>query len=116
MKLIQKILSHGLLIAFVVGAFFAYTNRAELFPQWFGKKEKAWQLFLSLVRAGESGRSRSELLSEVWPDKPVAENNLDKQKSTLDRVLARIGLEVEANNRGIWRLMSFSSSGPPQEY
>ena len=35
MKLVQKILSHGLLIAFVVAAFFLYTKRAELFPQWF---------------------------------------------------------------------------------
>lgn len=37
MKLVQKILSHGLLIAFVVAAFFLVTNRAELFPQWFGE-------------------------------------------------------------------------------
>jgi tetratricopeptide (TPR) repeat protein len=39
MKLVQKILSHGLLIAFVVAAFFLYTNRADLFPQWFAKSE-----------------------------------------------------------------------------
>lgn len=43
MKLVQKILSHGLLIAFVVAAFFAYTNRAGLFPQWFGKSAKMEQ-------------------------------------------------------------------------
>jgi tetratricopeptide (TPR) repeat protein len=35
MKLVQKILSHGLLIAFVVAAFFLYINRTELFPRWF---------------------------------------------------------------------------------
>ncbi len=39
MKLVQKILSHGLLIAFVVAAFFIITNRAELFPQWFAKPQ-----------------------------------------------------------------------------
>ena len=43
MKLVQKILSHGLLIAFIVAAFFAYTNRTKLFPQWFGKTEQAVQ-------------------------------------------------------------------------
>jgi tetratricopeptide (TPR) repeat protein len=36
MKLINKILSHGLLIAFFVAAFFLYLYRVELFPQWFG--------------------------------------------------------------------------------
>lgn len=43
MKLVQKILSHGLLIAFIVATFFVYTNRADLFPQWFGKTENAVQ-------------------------------------------------------------------------
>jgi hypothetical protein len=37
MKLVQKILSHGLLIAFFVAAFFIYMNRMDLFPQWFAK-------------------------------------------------------------------------------
>jgi hypothetical protein len=36
MKLMQKILSHGLLIGFFVASFFTYLYRAELFPQWFG--------------------------------------------------------------------------------
>jgi tetratricopeptide (TPR) repeat protein len=39
MKLVQKILSHGLFIAFIVGAFLVYTKRAELFPQWFGASQ-----------------------------------------------------------------------------
>ena len=39
MKMLQKILSHGLLIAVIVAAFFIYTNRAELLPEWFGKAE-----------------------------------------------------------------------------
>ena len=39
MKMLQKILSHGLLIAVIVAAFFIYTNRAELLPDWFGKAE-----------------------------------------------------------------------------
>jgi hypothetical protein len=39
MKMLQKILSHGLLIAVIVAAFFIYMNRAELLPEWFGKAE-----------------------------------------------------------------------------
>ena len=39
MKMLQKILSHGLLIAVIVAAFFIYTKRAELLPEWFGKAE-----------------------------------------------------------------------------
>ena len=38
MKLIQKILSHGLLIAFFVAVFFLYLYRADLFPQWFDEQ------------------------------------------------------------------------------
>ena len=37
MKLLQKILSHGLLIAFFVAVFFLYLYRVDLFPQWFGE-------------------------------------------------------------------------------
>ncbi len=43
MKLIQKILSHGLLIAFIVGAIFAYTQRSIWFPEWFGHRARATQ-------------------------------------------------------------------------
>jgi len=39
MKVLQKILSHGLLIAFIVVAFLVYINRAQLLPKWFGKSE-----------------------------------------------------------------------------
>jgi len=38
MKIVQKILSHGLLIAFFVAVFFIYLYRGELFPQWFDKQ------------------------------------------------------------------------------
>lgn len=41
MKLVQKVLSHGLLIAFFVAVFFIYMNRMELFPQWFAKPAPA---------------------------------------------------------------------------
>ena len=38
MKIVQKILSHGLLIAFFVAVFFIYLYRGELFPQWFDQQ------------------------------------------------------------------------------
>jgi tetratricopeptide (TPR) repeat protein len=40
MKLIQKLLSHGLLIAFFAAVFFIYLYRVQLFPQWFGEQEQ----------------------------------------------------------------------------
>jgi tetratricopeptide (TPR) repeat protein len=43
MKLVQRVLSHGLLIAIIVAAFFAYTKREELFPQLLVKTEKQVQ-------------------------------------------------------------------------
>ena len=38
MKIVQKFLSHGLLIATLVAVFFIYLYRGELFPQWFDKQ------------------------------------------------------------------------------
>ena len=38
MKILQKILSHGLLIAFFIAVFFVYLYRGDLFPQWFGEQ------------------------------------------------------------------------------
>jgi len=41
MKLVQKLLSHGLLITFFVAVFFVYLYRGELFPQWFGEQAQS---------------------------------------------------------------------------
>jgi len=41
MKLVQKLLSHGLLITFFVAVFFVYLYRVELFPQWFGEQAQS---------------------------------------------------------------------------
>jgi len=38
MKIVQKLLSHGLLILFFVAVFFVYLYRGDLFPQWFDKQ------------------------------------------------------------------------------
>jgi len=41
MKIIQKILSHGLLIVFFVAVFFVYLYRGDLFPQWFEQQAQS---------------------------------------------------------------------------
>ena len=41
MKVLQKILSHGLLIAFFVAVFFVYLYRGDLFPQWFDEQAQS---------------------------------------------------------------------------
>jgi hypothetical protein len=60
MKLVQKILSHGLLIAFIVAAFFLVTNRAELFPQWFAKSQAS------------AGKAVSERQPDTAAEQPAA--------------------------------------------
>jgi hypothetical protein len=41
MKIIQQILSHGLLIVFFVAVFFVYLYRGDLFPQWFEQQAQS---------------------------------------------------------------------------
>jgi len=59
MKLVQKILSHGLFIAFIVGAVLVYTKRAELFPQWFGASQPV------------AAKASSGKLADATPDNGV---------------------------------------------
>lgn len=70
MKLVQKILSHGLLIAFIVAAFFIYTNRTGLFPQWFGTVEKTAQHPASEKPDEASARTREKQPSASLPEAP----------------------------------------------
>ncbi len=72
----------------------------------FGKKEKPWQLFCLLHAAGELGRTRKDLVREIWGDQDVNQNNFDQQKRNLDDILEEFGVEVTSDNRGIWRLAS----------
>jgi tetratricopeptide (TPR) repeat protein len=71
MKLVQKILSHGLLIAFIVAAFFAYTNRTKLFPQWFGKTEKAVQQAANETPEGAPAPAERKV-SRPMPEKTLS--------------------------------------------
>lgn len=49
--------------------------------------EKAFETLCALVRRGGSLATKDELISEVWPDAVVEENNLDKSISRLRRIL-----------------------------
>lgn len=83
MKLIQKIVSHGLLIAFIVAAFFIYTNRMELFPQWFARSAPATaghsQVKTKSPAIAAKQKSRPDVIKEkqapvsVKPDTAVSE-------------------------------------------
>lgn len=79
MKLVQKVLSHGLLIAFIVAAFFIYTNRMDLFPQWFAKPAPATaghsqRLAESQATATQAARSDTVVSEpETGVSEPVAE-------------------------------------------
>jgi hypothetical protein len=66
MKLFQKILSHGLLIAFFLAAFLLYLYRDEIVPQWFGEDVQPV--------AARSGTGAVERVEEVQttPQRPAA--------------------------------------------
>jgi hypothetical protein len=86
MKIVQKILSHGLLIAFFVAVFFIYLYRGELFPQWFDKQAQTGvappqttttQLADTSVQASQSaptsGTDDKDQAAETVVTEPVAE-------------------------------------------
>ena len=67
----------------------------------FGKKEKAWALFLALFKAADAGLDRTELFDALWGEAPKQLNNLDQQKGIANEVLLPAGLEITADNRGV---------------
>jgi len=71
----------------------------------FGNKTRAWSLFCHLHAAGAAGRPRNGLLKAVWPDGDVVDNNLDQQKREVDKLIEDLGIEIQCDNRGIWRLV-----------
>lgn len=84
MKLVQKILSHGLFIAFIVGAFLVYTKRAELFPQWFGTPQP--------VAAKASG----EKLADATPDTGVPATERKVSRPLPEKTLMKKEVEPPA--------------------
>jgi hypothetical protein len=86
MKLIQKILSHGLLIAFFVGVFFLYLYRADLFPQWFGEEAQS----VAMMESGKPGQ-KSPVARDEAPQ-PI-------QKAERRRRCSRL----EARHRNRWK-------------
>lgn len=90
MKLLQKILSHGLLIAFFVAVFFLYLYRVDLFPQWFGEDTQR----LAKVEPG-----KLEKQSPVVPDTTAqparqAEVEQDKISTVQPPVVEQTGIPV----------------------
>ena len=75
MKVLQKILSHGLLIAFIVVAFLVYTNRAELLPKWLGETETTQTAQSDQVKESAAeitpGQTADLTAAEVAPVPPV---------------------------------------------
>jgi len=65
-------------------------------------KSRMWTMFYCLYKAGPNGLRRKLLTDRVWHD-DTGIDNLDKQKSNLNKILEKIGLEVVAA-RGKWIL------------
>jgi hypothetical protein len=71
----------------------------------FGRKEEPWELFVALYDAGDAGCLAEDLLAHLWPGKPdrCAVDRIDKIKPILNRLLADLRIEADANGR-VWRL------------
>ena len=73
MKIVQKIFSHGLLIAFFVAVFFVYLYRGELFPQWFDKQAQ------TQVTPPQSAAQQSPVVSAEEPQPAQASSADDDE-------------------------------------
>lgn len=75
----------------------------------FGNSGKPWALFSQLLAAGKEGNSREALITAIWPSNNVTENTLDQHKGKANKIIEALGLEIAADNRGIWRLAEIAS-------
>jgi hypothetical protein len=71
----------------------------------FGKKERAWRLFVAVVEAGENGTTRADLGTALLGESNP--NNLDQWKKACNEILLQLNTEVICDQRGLWRLTSF---------
>ena len=59
---------------------------------------------LSGAQVHAQGLSRDQLMTAIWPKKPVQPNTLDQHKGRTNDILECLRLEIRADNRGIWTL------------
>ena len=75
MKIVQKVFSHGLLIAFFVAVFFIYLYRGDLFPQWFDKQAQ------TEVTPAPSAAAQSPVVSTEEPQPAQASGTNDEGRT-----------------------------------
>lgn len=75
MKIVQKVFSHGLLIAFFVAVFFIYLYRGDLFPQWFDKQAQ------TEVTPAPSAAAQSPVVSTEEPQPAQASGTDDEGRA-----------------------------------
>lgn len=78
MRIIQKILSYGLLITFMVALFMMFQNRDQLFPQWFAKDKSSPLAYKSST--GTVGKNASKI-SRAEPAKKVLSPEMEEVSS-----------------------------------
>jgi hypothetical protein len=68
----------------------------------FGGKKRLFDVSAAVLEAREMGISRNALIEAVFEgESPV---NLDNYKSRANKVLEQIGVEIDADNHGVWRV------------
>lgn len=75
----------------------------------FGRKAKPWELFRELYHSGETGLTKEEIMNRLWPNTTISDNNLDQHKAAANDILETIRVEINPNNRGVWRLAELNS-------
>jgi hypothetical protein len=70
MRLLQKILSHGLLIAFIAAAILLYLYRSDVFPHWFGEGR------VPIAEQPASGSTPEDVASSQSKEPDQADNHI----------------------------------------
>jgi len=74
----------------------------------FKRNAQPLNLFVQLLKAASAGKEKRTLMGELW-DTPKTENAIDQLKLKANAIIEPLGIEIDADGRGVWRLVEFSS-------
>ena len=82
---------------------YAGVNSLELAP-------KQWALFALLLDQEADGSTRDEIRDTVWKGRKIDETSLDQLKAATNNRIENLGLEIVANQRGVWKIDDLKST------
>lgn len=75
----------------------------------FRRNIKPWDMFCVLYHAGQNGLARADILKKLYAGQAITDNTLDQHKSTANKILKTLRVEIKPDNRGVWRLADLNS-------